>query len=134
MSSKESGHLDQTLRISATKMLQLKKYTASLSWLLSLLVLCFVVFFLAPRRGADLFEDEGWFLVNAWSAAQGGNPDLLMPQAAHYLVNALLMKLGTTGILPLKQLFLLGIYVASCGLFLSLTPLRWQSPIVPMAI
>lgn len=95
-----------------------------LIWGAAFAVLAVAFFFINPRRGASWTEDEGLFLYAAQNAALGHGPDLGMPQAAHYLLNAGLIWLGVDNILFLRNIFIM-FQFASLALFLmALCPRR----------
>lgn len=104
-------------------------------WILGIGLLLFVSLIVAPRRGAAWFSDDGFFLMRSWMAAHGFGLDRTMiPQDPCYLFNALLMKLGVSGLLAFRQASLLVTFASASAFFLALDPRRLRSPTVPLAV
>jgi hypothetical protein len=103
-------------------------------WAVAGIALLFEMFIIAPGRGAGWGEDEGLFMYSAWHAVQGLGPDTVIPQAPHYLFNALLMKLGMREVLSFRWAFHISIFVCASVFFLSLDARRLASHAVPLGV
>lgn len=103
-------------------------------WILVLLVLLAVIGIIAPGRGANWFEDDGFFLALSWNAAHGFGLDKLLPQSPQYLFHALLMKVGLREYIHFRYVNYLMILLSSSLFFLGLDTRRFMSPLVPVAI
>lgn len=110
------------------------RWRASWLWIAVLIVFLAVVVIVAPGRGAAWISDDGLFLQFSWNAANGGGFDRLLPQAPHYLLHALLMKIGVREILHFRYVNYLIILFSSSVFFLGLDKRRFMSPLVPLAV
>lgn len=76
-----------------------------LLWLAAAAAFSVAVLVVAPGRGAGWSVDDGMFLVNAMSVANGGALELMLPQEPVYLVNALWNKLGARELLHFRYIY-----------------------------
>lgn len=103
-------------------------------WALVLFVLLIVIGVIAPGRGANWFEDDGFFLTLSWDAANGFGLDRLLPQSPQYLFHSLLMKVGLREYIHFRYVNYLTILFSSSVFFLGLDSRRFASPLVPVAV
>jgi len=104
-------------------------------WIAPIAALLLVDLVIAPRRGALWCSDYGFYLMRSWNAAHGFGLDRsIVPQDPSYLFNAALMRLGISGLLAFRQAANLFTFISAGAFFLALDPLRFRSPLVPMAL
>lgn len=103
-------------------------------WILVLFVLFIVIGIVAPGRGANWLEDDGFFLTLSWDAANGFGLDRLLPQSPQYLFHSLLMKAGLREYIHFRYVNYLTILLSSSVFFLGFDSRRFASPLVPVAI
>lgn len=103
-------------------------------WLFPLATLLLMCWFVAPRRGAEWNEDDGYFLMRSWMAAHGFGLDRLAPHDPCYLVNALLMEAGVSAVLRFRQIGHLLTFASASVFFVSLDGRGLGSGLVPLAV
>ena len=105
-----------------------------LGWSIPIACYLFLVLFIAPRRGAPWFSDDGLFLRMSWDAANGNGWDQMLPQSPSYLFNAILMKFGVVELLAFRIVNYTLCFIGSIIFFVGLDSRGIKSGLVPIAV
>jgi hypothetical protein len=106
-------------------MQQKKYYYVTLTG--AVLLIAFLLFVVAPERGAGWMEDDGLFLANAWNALHGYGLDGMLPQQPVYFANVLLMQFGLTELLHQRYAYYVFWTIAAWVFFSGLDTSKFSS-------
>ena len=72
-----------------------------LSWILLGITFLYLIFVVAPGRGANWNSDDGYVLLNAWNLSENWIFSKSFPQQPMYIFQAIMMKIGSYQIIKL---------------------------------
>lgn len=110
-----------------------KKIGLIFSWISLTLLFLYLLYVIAPGKGAHWSSDDGHVLLNAWNLSENRVFSTDFPQQPMYLVHAILMKIGMQEYLHFRYLFYFVTLIGSILFYSGLDKNGFSSPFVPIA-
>jgi hypothetical protein len=104
-----------------------------LSWVLLGITFLYLIFVVAPGRGANWNSDDGYVLLNAWNLSENWIFSKSFPQQPMYIFQALMMKIGITDYLTFRYLYYFLTLIGSILFYSGIDKRGVKSPFVTAA-